>query len=300
VIATLDRQSRAVLDECARAGRDCVIVAIDRVEGSVPRERGAAMVVTGGHAVGTIGGGHLELKSIAIGREMLARPADPSAAASLRRFPLGPALGQCCGGVAHVGFYLCTAGIAPASLEVRVPVPMFNLRLFGAGHIGQALIDVLAAVDCEISWVDSREQQFPARVPPNARVEFSEAPEEEVAAAPAGAFYLVMTHSHALDLAIVERILRRGDAGFIGLIGSHTKRVTFERRLRERGIAPSALEAMVCPIGVPGIAGKAPGVVAVAVAAQLLVATNAQTGACVDAGKAKPEQRRTNHGNLES
>ena len=276
--AVLDRKARALLAECARAGEDCVVVVVDHVEGSVPRERGAAMLVGARAMAGTIGGGHLELKSVAIAREMLSRKADATGG-SIRRFPLGPALGQCCGGVAHVAFHVCRAGIAPPGLDLAAPAALFDLQLFGAGHVGQALVDVLAGVDCRITWIDSREQQFPERVPANARVEFSEAPQEEVAAAAANAFYLVMTHSHALDFAIVERILRRDDAGFIGLIGSQTKRVTFERRLRERGISRAAVDRMVCPIGLPDITGKSPGVVAIAVAAQMLAVATARSGA---------------------
>lgn len=279
--AVLDRKARALLAECARAGEDCVVVVVGHVEGSVPRERGAAMLVSARTIAGTIGGGHLELKSVAIAREMLSREAD-AASGSIRRFPLGPALGQCCGGVAHVAFHVCRAGIAPPDLELAAPAALFDLQLFGAGHVGQALVDVLAGVDCNITWIDSREQQFPERVPANARVEFSEAPQEEVAAAPEHAFYLVMTHSHALDFAIIERILRRDDAGFAGLIGSRTKRVIFERRLRERGVPQAAIDRMVCPIGLPDIAGKAPGVVAIAVAAQLLAVATIQSGARAD------------------
>ena len=279
--AVLDRKARALLADRARAGEDCVVVVVDHVEGSVPRERGAAMLVSARTIAGTIGGGHLELKSVAIARDMLSREAD-AARGSIRRFPLGPALGQCCGGVAHVAFHVCRAGFAPPDLELAAPAALFDLQLFGAGHVGQALVDVMAGVDCNITWIDSREQQFPERVPANARVEFSEMPQEEVAAAPAHAFYLVMTHSHALDFAIVERILRRDDAGFIGLIGSQTKRVTFERRLRERGVPQAAIDRMVCPIGLPDIAGKAPGVVAIAVAAQLLAVATIQSGAKAD------------------
>lgn len=270
MIATLSRQSRVLLEECERAGRDCVIVAVERVEGSAPRERGAAMLVTAAAAGGTIGGGHLELRSLVIARELLLQPASSLRVGASRRFPLGPALGQCCGGVVHVSFHFCPSGKVPAALDVRATAPLFHLHLFGAGHVGQALVDVLSVVECEVAWVDSREQQFPARLPANVTIEFSEAPEEEVSAAPPGAFYLVMTHSHALDLAIVERILKRGDAGFIGLIGSKTKRATFERRLLERGIERALLTQIMCPIGAPGVVGKAPGVVAIAVAAQLM------------------------------
>lgn len=264
-----------MLGECAARQRDCVIVAIAGSEGSVPRETGAAMIVADASVAGTIGGGHLELKAQALARELLARASVAAGEAPvLRRFPLGPALGQCCGGVVHLALRLCRSGVVPRDLEIRAPLPLFHLRLYGAGHVGQALVDVLSAVECEITWIDSREQMFPARVPDHARVEFSEAPQEEVAGAPAGAFHLVMTHSHALDLAITERILRRADAGFVGLIGSLTKRAVFERRLRERGVDETSLAQLVCPIGVAGITGKSPGVVAIAIAAQLLQAAS--------------------------
>ena len=277
MIVRLTRSARAALAVAERDGRHCVLLSVARIEGSAPREAGAAMLVTLSHVHGTIGGGHLELKSVAIARDLLqAGAASQSAGSVTRRFPLGPALGQCCGGVAHIRFDVCVAGRAPPTLQVQAPASLFELRLFGAGHVGQALVNVLANVDCEITWIDSREQQFPTQVPANARIEFSETPQEEVAAASPGTFYLVMTHSHALDLAIVERILARADAGLLGLIGSHTKRVTFERRLRDKGFSELAIKSLVCPIGVPGIVGKAPGVVAIAVAAQLLAQVGMQ------------------------
>ena len=264
----MDRIARQALVQAARSGSDCVLVQVERIEGSAPREAGAAMVVTREAAVGTIGGGHLELKSIALAREQLEQAAHNPGL--VRRFPLGPSLGQCCGGVAYIRFDFCPAGVVPREAPVLVPQPLFDLMLFGAGHVAQALVQVLAAVDCSVTWVDSREQQFPAQVPEQVSVEFSEHPADEVDSAPAGAFYLIMTHSHALDLAIVERVLKRGDAGFLGLIGSKTKRVRFERRLTDRGFSAQQIAAIISPIGAAGIAGKAPGVVAIAAAAQLL------------------------------
>lgn len=280
MIIRLTRPARAALAVAQRDSRHCVLVSVARIEGSAPREAGAAMLITSQHVHGTIGGGHLELKSVAIARELLQAGLSAGSASSVtRRFPLGPALGQCCGGVAHIRFDVCAAGVVPPALQVQAPASLFELHLFGAGHVGQALVNVLAEVDCDVKWVDSREQQFPTHVPANTRIELSEAPQEEVAAASPGTFYLVMTHSHALDLAIVERILERADAGLLGLIGSHTKRITFERRLRGKGFADSAIESLVCPIGMPGVAGKAPGVVAIAVAAQLLAQAGMQCAA---------------------
>jgi xanthine dehydrogenase accessory factor len=122
-----------------------------------------------------------------------------------------------------------------------------------------------------VQWIDERESEFPDRpAQPHIERVVSEDPAGEVAAAPAGAFYLVLTHSHDLDLALSLAILRRGDAGYFGLIGSRTKRMRFERRLAERGVDPAGLTRMVCPIGVPGIVGKEPEVIAIGVVAQML------------------------------
>lgn len=266
----MDRAARLALAEAARTGTDCVLVRVERIEGSAPREAGAGMLVTADAAHGTIGGGHLELKSIALAREQLAQGVE---SARTVRFPLGPALGQCCGGVAYIRFDLCRRGVLPAAVTLPNSAPMFHLMLFGAGHVAQALVQVLAEIDCAVTWIDGREQQFPAQVPAHVRVETSETPAHEVRLALSGAFYLVMTHSHALDLEIIEAILARGDAAFIGLIGSDTKRARFEHRLAAKGFSAAQIAGITSPIGVGGITGKAPGVVAVAAAAQLLQVT---------------------------
>lgn len=151
-----------------------------------------------------------------------------------------------------------------------VRAPRAHLMLFGAGHVGAALVRALAELPCRVTWVDERDDLFPACVPANVAVEATDTPEALVEKAPAGTSFLVMTHSHALDLRLTQAILSRPEAGWFGLIGSNTKRTQFERRLRERGIGQARLDAMVCPIGLPGIAGKAPAVIAASVAAQLL------------------------------
>ena len=148
--------------------------------------------------------------------------------------------------------------------------PDFTIVLFGAGHVGRALAGVLAGVPCRVRWVDGREDEFPEEAPGNATVAITDDPEAEVAAAPPGAYFLVMTHSHALDQSLAERILERGDFAYFGLIGSATKRRQFERRMAERGIPTARFAGMTCPIGVPGIKGKDPATIAIAVAAQLL------------------------------
>lgn len=279
----MDRVARLALARAAREREDCVLVQVERIEGSAPREAGAAMIVTRENAVGTIGGGHLEMKSIALAREQLALEPGLRKPGFSVRFPLGPSLGQCCGGVAYIRLDFCAQGVVPAGAPLVQPEPLFHLVLFGAGHVAQALVQVLAAVDCAVTWVDSREQQFPPEVPDQVSVEFSEHPADEVAHMPPGAFYLIMTHSHALDLQIVEQVLKRGDAAFLGLIGSKTKRARFAHRLAAQGYTQAQIATMVSPIGAPGITGKAPGVVAIAAAAQLLEVATLRNGAAAPA-----------------
>ncbi|MEO5764944.1 MAG: xanthine dehydrogenase accessory protein XdhC [Casimicrobiaceae bacterium] len=146
----------------------------------------------------------------------------------------------------------------------------FDVVLFGAGHVGRALVKLCADLPCRVAWVDARRDEFPVAVPPNVEVVCTDEPEAEVGAAPPGAFFLVMTHDHAQDERISEAILRRNDCAYFGLIGSLSKRRRFEQRLARRGMPVERFVTMVCPIGVPGISGKAPATIAVAVAAQLL------------------------------
>jgi xanthine dehydrogenase accessory factor len=145
-----------------------------------------------------------------------------------------------------------------------------HVLLFGAGHVGQALVTLLGGLPCVVQWVDERDAQFPDEVPANVQPEATDAPVALVDAAPPGAYFLVMTHSHTLDFALAERIMRRGDFRYFGMIGSRTKRVKFERRLVARGVEPARLAEMTCPIGVAGIVDKAPAAIAVAVCAELL------------------------------
>jgi xanthine dehydrogenase accessory factor len=151
-----------------------------------------------------------------------------------------------------------------------VCAPREHLVLFGAGHVGAAIVRALAHLPCNVTWVDERDDMFPRDVPANVTVEASDIPEALVAAAPPGASYLVMTHSHALDQRLAEAIMARADVGWFGLIGSLTKRRQFEHRLRERGVPAQRIAAMVCPVGLPGISNKAPAVIAASVCAQLL------------------------------
>ncbi|MFQ5784142.1 MAG: xanthine dehydrogenase accessory protein XdhC [Alphaproteobacteria bacterium] len=251
------------LADLGATGETGVLVTVIETEGSTPREPGAKMTVSAATTHGTIGGGHLEFKATALARELIE---NGGAAPLIRRFALGPSLGQCCGG----GATLLFEPIRP---------PGFALYLFGAGHVGRALVRVFADAPCCITWIDSREDSFPAELPDNVVAEFSEAPECDVADAPAGSDFLVMTHSHAVDLRICQAVLERGDFHYLGLIGSRTKRRKFERRLRQRGIDEPLLARLTCPIGISGIPGKRPSEIAIATAAELLKVHGARDGA---------------------
>lgn len=158
--------------------------------------------------------------------------------------------------------------------------PRPHLLLFGAGHVGAALVRALAELPCRVTWIDARDDLFPAPVPANVQIEATDTPEALIAAAAPGSCFLVMTHEHALDQRLSEQILRRierrGDVQWFGLIGSATKRAQFTHRLQQRGIAPATLARMACPIGLPGIEGKQPAVIAASVAAQLLMVWDAR------------------------
>ncbi|NQE47964.1 xanthine dehydrogenase accessory protein XdhC [Herbaspirillum rubrisubalbicans] len=142
--------------------------------------------------------------------------------------------------------------------------------LFGAGHVGAAIVKVLSTLPCRVLWVDEREDMFPPDLPAQIRIEATDVPNAAVDMAEPGAYYLVMTHSHALDQQLTERILKRRDVAWFGLIGSTTKRKQFEHRLAARGFGAAELERITCPIGIPGIYGKEPASIAIAVVAQLM------------------------------
>jgi xanthine dehydrogenase accessory factor len=146
----------------------------------------------------------------------------------------------------------------------------FRVLVFGNGHVGRALVQVLGTLPCAVTWVDEREDDFPSSVPPNVTIVPTDAREDEVRDAAPGSMFLVMTHSHALDLELAATILARDDFAYFGLIGSASKRAQFEHKLAARGVPRATLARMTCPIGIHAIRSKAPGAIAVAVAAELL------------------------------
>lgn len=246
-----------------------VLIQVDATQGSVPREKGAWMAVFPDQVINTIGGGHLELQAIAAARERLSgQMGEP-----VVRYALGPSLGQCCGGVVMLRFEHVTEADAPV-LTARLQAGAQPVALFGGGHVGKALVEVLGRLPFLVRWIDSRDEIFPTEVPPHVVCEHSDPVQAAVTELAPGSRVLIMSFSHAEDLDIVAACLKRWreqqDLPYIGLIGSQTKWATFRHRLEERGFQPDELARITCPIGVPGIEGKEPEVIAVAVAAQLL------------------------------
>ena len=252
-----------------------VLVEVADAQGSVPREAGTWMAVFADALVGTIGGGHLEYDAIARARALLGGDG-PADAGALLRVALGPSLGQCCGGVVQLRFEPVQAGDA-AALAQRLgssrPTPV---ALFGGGHVGHALVRVLAPLPFELSWIDSRDGIFPDSAAPRVSCEHSDPVQAAVPGLAPQSRLLIMSFSHAEDLDVLAACLKRqreqGDLPYIGLIGSKSKWAAFRHRLEARGFTPAELAHVTCPIGVPGITGKEPEVIAVAVAAQLLQA----------------------------
>ncbi|SCX95920.1 xanthine dehydrogenase accessory protein XdhC [Microvirga guangxiensis] len=282
------------------------LITVHDVKGSAPREKDARMVVRPDGAFhGTIGGGQLEFLVLDIAHEMLKAGRGP---ARIVDQALGPDLGQCCGGrvkilietfdkqdlddispfvameskgglfdlecrmeAGRVGREMASeADVSPGAEwrethgEDRTPV-----LLFGAGHVGRALVLALAPLPFSIRWLDDREGAFPAHVPANTSAVQMRSPEAEIAEARPDSMILVMTHDHPLDMAIAAAALQRGFP-YVGLIGSATKRARFEKRFRELGLPQERIDALICPIGVAGVADKDPAVIAASVAAQLL------------------------------
>ncbi len=314
--------------EALNEGTACVLVTVAAVRGSAPRESGAKMAVMAECQSGTIGGGQLEYSAAQRAREVL----DGATGLVCERYPLGPAMAQCCGGDVQLVYQRLSAADLgwlsswSARLSDRAPFAALTpldaaapetqliddvddltgrlkgggaaiepgqcliarvegsgramvelvadrrrrLWLFGAGHVGQALVRALAPLPFHVTWVDQRLDYLPA----GATAEVLPLPVPEpariVPRIPAGCFVLVMSHSHPLDLEICAAALRRDDLPYVGLIGSATKKARFLKRFAEAGLSPAEIARLTCPIGLDGVAGKHPAVIAASVAADLL------------------------------
>jgi|TARA_B110000014_G_scaffold259057_1_gene246166 xanthine dehydrogenase accessory factor len=247
--------SRAVYD-LSQQGQAYVLITLVGVSGSTPRNSGTKMVISKEDSFDTIGGGHLEHKAIKYAQKMLQTG---KSAQHLEHFQLGSNLGQCCGGNATVLFE-CFAAVG------------VNIMLFGAGHVGKALVSILAQLPCHVSWVDNREEQFPSFVGEynNVTKMVSENPVDEIASMPANSYYIVMTHNHQIDYDVSQEILKRGDFDYLGLIASDTKWRRFQQRYKHREIDPAQVARMNCPIGLSEVGGKQPMEVAISVAGEVI------------------------------
>lgn len=298
-----------------RRGEPLAMVSVVGAQGSTPREAGARMLVWPDRFTGTIGGGSLEHQGLDQARRLLGQGARRHA---LQDYPLGPLLGQCCGG--HVRLLVerldadsrtwleaAAAEAAPFRLAARfedgdmrrvieaadaapsdsprVPIPevrrvselirptLPRLAIFGAGHVGQAVARAFAPLPFHVDWLASREDLRPEAGGTRAEILSEDELEAIVEAAPADTLIAIFTHSHDLDYRLARAALRRGDLGYVGLIGSRTKRARFESRLRDEGLTDADLKRLACPMGVPEVKGKDPAVIAISLAAQLLALT---------------------------
>ena len=321
------------LREMVEAERSAIRVTIIRADGSTPRGVGCAMIVGRTAFSGTIGGGALELGALRTARRLLTPSAMDTAPQWWREvhdFPLGPALGQCCGGFVQLLFErvgeaeLCDVPIASSKdmllvrhikpgqpwrfathrkddedawpLKIRgyvrncfsgtrgrdaalisdwfiEPINVSNqdMFLYGAGHVGRAVTKAFVDLPFKIYWVDTHPERYPSDFPENVTKLVARDPADAVRHAPPRAWHVIMTHSHAIDFDICHAVMKHCDFGYIGVIASRTKRVRFERRLREVGIPDPLIAQLQAPIGLARLDGKEPPVIAVSLAADFLL-----------------------------
>ncbi len=253
----------SALADLQTRGEPCVLVTIIEELGSTPRNAG----LEDGHQRQPDVRHHRWRTSGIQGHGN--RPAHarqrPAEHPHLERFSLGASLGQCCGGVTVLLFE--PMGQVQAQIAV-----------FGAGHVGRALVPLLASLPCKVRWIDSREAEFPEHLPHGVRKIVTEEPLDEVDELPVGSYCIVMTHNHQLDLELSAAILKRNDFAYFGLIGSKTKRVKFEHRLRDRGFDSSTLQRMRCPMGIGEVKGKLPVEIAISITGEIIATYNADFG----------------------
>ncbi|WP_127599228.1 xanthine dehydrogenase accessory protein XdhC [Nitratireductor alexandrii] len=250
-------------------------VEVSAAKGSTPREAGAWMLVAPERIFGTIGGGQLEFMAIDEARALLrAAPAAEAEREKALDIPLGPEIGQCCGGRVGLSIERVDQGLRDRLLararaeDDRLP----RVLVFGGGHVGRALAETLVLLPVRATVVETRAEAI-AGFPADVETRLSAVPEELVRAASAGTAFVVLTHDHALDFLIVSEALKRGDAAYVGMIGSATKKATFRSWfLKTAGGSAAALSRLVTPIGGDGVRDKRPAVIAALAAAEIMTA----------------------------
>jgi xanthine dehydrogenase accessory factor len=240
--------------QCEQQQQPYALVTVQQVQGSSPRDVGSKMLITAESQFDSIGGGHLEYQAVSFARTLLGQQQWQMQQVD---YPLAAKLGQCCGG--HVRLHY----------EVVMPVKM-PVMVFGAGHVGRALVPLLAQLPVSLIWVDGRYDMLPKILPMGVQSVQEDTPVDAIADAPANTCYIIMTHHHGLDLALAEAALKRLDARYVGVIGSATKAARFRHRLRDKGLGSQLDKVFQCPVGIPDITGKLPAEVAIAVAAKIM------------------------------
>lgn len=248
---------------------DSVLVEVTDVKGSAPRDAGAWMLVARDMIFRTIGGGQLEYMVIDHARKILAGGRDTP-----MDVPLGPEIGQCCGGRVGLSFKRVNRGLTD-ELVGKVDAEIAtrpHVYVFGAGHVGDALANALSFTPVRVVLVDTREAELMACDVPGVETCLSAMPEQVVRSAPPGSAFIVLTHDHALDFLIVTEALQRRDAVYVGMIGSKTKKATFKNWLKREMGSENLFENLVCPVGGAVVKDKRPEVIAALVAAEVLTA----------------------------
>lgn len=243
----------AAIQYCQQQGSGYVIATILNTQGSTPRDGGSKMVITSDATYDTIGGGQLEFLLVQQARELLAQN---KTCQLLKPIPLAAEAAQCCGGNVTVmleSFAACT----------------WQIALFGAGHVCQSLVTILAGLPCQVRVIDNRPELMTQSLPANCRYEFYADPTAAIAQLPANTWVIVFTHDHALDFSLCSTLLRDQRWAFAGMIGSQTKALRFHKRLADAGFAPQDVEKIHSPIGLAEVKGKLPMEVAVSIAAQI-------------------------------
>ncbi|HWT63789.1 MAG TPA: xanthine dehydrogenase accessory protein XdhC [Ochrobactrum sp.] len=248
---------------------DCVLIEVTDVRGSAPRDAGAWMLVARDMIFRTIGGGQLEYMAIDHARKILVGGRDSS-----MDVPLGPEIGQCCGGRVGLSFRRVNRGLAEeliAKVDAEISTRP-HVYVFGAGHVGDALAYSLSLTPVRVILVDTREAELMAVDAPGVETCLAALPEQVVRSAPPGSAFIVLTHDHALDFLIVTEALQRGDAVYVGMIGSKTKKATFKNWLKREIGRDDLFDNLICPVGGSVVKDKRPEVIAALAAAEVLTA----------------------------
>lgn len=256
--------------------REVILVEITRALGSTPRDAGAWMLVSAGDRLGTIGGGQLEFRAIDHAHLMLADAVD----ADTLDIPLGPNIGQCCGGRVEIALRrLDDPGAMALLAQVEADFSgRPHIYVFGAGHVGNALGQAFSLLPFRTLVVDTRGEEID-RVPEGVEKALVAVPEALVRQAPAGSAFVILTHDHGLDFLLAREALERRDAAYVGMIGSRTKRATFKSWLRDMEGDLALMDRLISPIGGEAVRDKRPEVIAALAVAEIVWAITLHRGA---------------------